>query len=130
MTKKVRRKEGVRAGVLDQLDLFVTLPGDIPTHDEQEMMERPFFSLSKQRRSEPIDYQVQNGATTITVNVTAPAEIGIATIWDCDILIWAVSQLRAAKAAGQPTTPHFHVPLYELLRGIDRPTGETSTGAS
>ncbi|RSU56219.1 RepA replication protein [Sphingomonas sp. S-NIH.Pt1_0416] len=123
MTKKVRRKEGVRAGVLDQLDLFVTLPGDIPTHDEQEMMERPFFSLSKQRRSEPIDYQVQNGATTITVNVTAPVEIGIATIWDCDILIWAVSQLRAAKAAGQPTTPHFHVPLYELLRGIDRPTG-------
>ena len=86
MTKKVRRKEGGRAGVLDQLDLFVTLPGDIPTHDEQEMMERPFFSLSKQRRSEPIDYQVQNGATTITVNVTAPAEIGIATIWDCDIL--------------------------------------------
>ena len=47
MTKKVRRKEGGRAGVLDQFDLFVTLPGDIPTHDEQEMMERPFFSLSK-----------------------------------------------------------------------------------
>ena len=34
-----------------------------------------------------------------------------------------MSQLRAAKAAGQPTTPHFHVPLYGLLRGIDQPTG-------
>ena len=70
MTKKGRRKEGEFTGVLDQLDLFVTLPGDIPTHDEQEMMERPFFSLSKQRRSEPIDYSVQNGTTTVTVNVT------------------------------------------------------------
>jgi plasmid replication initiation protein len=76
----------------------VPLPGDIPTHDEQEMMERPLFSLSKQRRSEPIEYSVQNGTTT--VNVTAKAEIGIATIWDCDILIRAVSQLWAAKAAG------------------------------
>jgi len=111
------------ADVRNQLDLFVTLPGDIPTHDEQEMMERPFFSLSKQRRSEPIDYSVQNGATTVTVNVTAPVEIGIATIWDSDILIWAVSQLREAKAKGKPTSPHFKVPLYELLRGIDRPTG-------
>lgn len=126
MTKKVKRTtmgpEGF-ADVRNQLDLFVTLPGDIPTHDEQEMMERPFFSLSKQRRSEPIDYSVQNGATTVTVNVTAPAEIGIATIWDSDILIWAVSQLREAKAKGKPTSPHFKVPLYELLRGIDRPTG-------
>lgn len=126
MTKKVKRAtmgpEGF-ADVRNQLDLFVTLPGDIPTHDEQEMMERPFFSLSKQRRSEPIDYSVQNGATTVTVNVTAPAEIGIATIWDSDILIWAVSQLREAKAKGKSTSPHFKVPLYELLRGIDRPTG-------
>lgn len=125
MTKKVKSATG-RAGLADvcsQVDLFATLPGDIPTHDEQEMMERPFFSLSKQRRSEPIDYSVQNGSVTVTVNVTAPGEIGIATIWDSDILIWAVSQLREAKAKGKPTSPHFHVPLYELLRGIDRPTG-------
>lgn len=123
MTKKVQRADGMAVAGFDQLDLFITIAGDIPTHDEQEMMERPFFSLSKKRRSEPIDYTVQNGATTITVNVTAPLEIGIATIWDCDILIWAVSQLREARAKGLPTSPHFQVPLYELLRGIDRPVG-------
>jgi plasmid replication initiation protein len=106
-----------------QLDLLVALPGDIPTHDQQDMMERPFFSLSKQRRTEPIDYQVQNGTMTISVNVTAPIEIGIATIWDADILIWAASQLREAKARGVPTSPTFKVTLYELLRGIDRRTG-------
>lgn len=106
-----------------QLDLLVALAGDIPTHDQQDMMERPFFSLSKQRRVEPIDYQVQNGSTTVSVNVTAPVEIGIATIWDADILIWAASQLREAKARGIPTSPTFKVSIYELLRSIDRRTG-------
>lgn len=118
--KRVFRPPRRKAG--EQLDLLVALPGDIPTHDQQDMMERPFFSLSKQRRTEPIDYQVQNGSMTITVNVTAPAEIGIATIWDADILIWAASQLREAKARGVATSPTFRVSIYELLRGIERRT--------
>lgn len=118
-----RSDRSTRRTTEGQLDLLVALPGDIPTHDQQDMMERPFFSLSKQRRIEPIDYQVQNGSTTISVNVTAPAEIGLATIWDADILIWAASQLREAKARGLDTSPTFKVSLYELLRGIDRRTG-------
>ena len=123
MAKKVKRSfRPPRREVGEQLDLLVALPGDIPTHDQQDMMERPFFSLSKQRRTEPIDYQVQNGSMTITVNVTAPAEIGIATIWDADILIWAASQLREAKARGVATSPTFRVSIYELLRGIERRT--------
>ncbi len=65
---------------------------------------------------------MQNGSTTISVNVTAPVEIGIATIWDADILIWAASQVREAKARGVATSPTFKVSLYELLRGIDRRT--------
>jgi plasmid replication initiation protein len=124
MPKKVRRRIPVKAiTATEQLDLFVAIPGDIPTHDQQDMMERPFFSLSKQRRTEPIEYEVQNGTTTILVNVAAPAEIGIATIWDADILIWAASQIREAKARGMAPKATFRVPLYELLRGIDRPTG-------
>jgi plasmid replication initiation protein len=123
MPKKVKKMpRPPRRGTGEQLDLLVALPGDIPTHDQQDMMERPFFSLSKQRRTEPIDYKVQNGSMTITVNVTAPAEIGIATIWDADILIWAASQLREAKARGVATSPTFHVSIYELLRGIERRT--------
>jgi len=121
MVRRVGRS--VRRTGEGQLDLLVALPGDIPTHDQQDMMERPFFSLSKQRRTEPIDYQVQNGSTTISVNVTAPVEIGLATIWDADILIWAASQLREAKARGIEPSPTFKVSLYELLRGIDRRTG-------
>ena len=36
-----------------QLDLLVALPGDIPTHDQQDMMERPFFSLSSNAELSP-----------------------------------------------------------------------------
>src|SRR5687768_6708909 len=115
MTRKIRRGTRLPRGTPrdQQLDLLVALPGDIPTHDQQDMMERPFFSLSKQRRTEPIEYRVQNGSTTISVNVTAPVEIGIATIWDADILIWAASQLREAKARGITTSPTFKVSIYE-----------------
>lgn len=107
----------------DQLDLFVALPGDLPTHDQQELMERPFFSLSKSPRTQPIDYKVRNGSTEIAVRVMAPAELGIATIWDADILIWAASQIREARARELPTAKTFKVHPYELLRAIDRPTG-------
>ena len=72
-------------------------------------MERPFFSLSKQRRVEPIDYQVQNGSTTISVNVTAPAEIGLATIWD------ATSDLGRITAQGSEGTGDQHVAEFQSI---------------
>jgi plasmid replication initiation protein len=124
---KERKRDGqgqtARGESVGQLDLFVALPGDLPTHDQQEMMERPFFSLSKNKRLEPIDYRVRNGTTEIRVRVTANSETGMATIWDADILIWAASQMREAMNRGLPTSRKFRVSLYELLKAIGRPTG-------
>jgi plasmid replication initiation protein len=57
------------------------------------------------------------------VLVTASAETGLATIWDADVLIWAASQIRAAKSMGKETSRTFQVSTYDLLRGIERPTG-------
>src|SRR5260370_1400079 len=39
-----------------QLDLFIALPSDLPARDQQDLMERPFFSLSKNKRTTPIEY--------------------------------------------------------------------------
>jgi len=89
-----------REAALNQLDLFTVLPGDLPTHDQQEMMERPFFSLSKGKRIEPIDYHVRNGTTDVRVRVTANADTGMATIWNADILIWAASLNNSRGLAG------------------------------
>ena len=41
-----------------QPDLFIALPSDLPARDQQDLMERPFFSLSKNKRTAPIEYRV------------------------------------------------------------------------
>ena len=79
-----------------QLDLFIALPSDLPARDQQDLMERPFFSLSKNKRTTPIEYEVGGNY----VSVTAPEKYGMATIWDADILIWAASQITEALSRG------------------------------
>jgi len=39
-----------------QFDLFIPYVADVPLRDQRETMERPFFSLSKNKRIKPIDY--------------------------------------------------------------------------
>ena len=70
-----------------QPDLFIALPSDIPARDQQDLMERPFFSLSKSKRTTPIEYEVGGNYICVTAN----EKYGSATIWDADILIWAAS---------------------------------------
>jgi plasmid replication initiation protein len=103
----------------NQLDLFIALPSDIPTRDQQDLMERPFFSLSKNRRTAPIEYTVGENY----ICVTAPEKYGMATIWDADILIWAASQITEARERGLKTSRFFHLSAYDLLKFIHRGTG-------
>ena len=87
-------------------------------------MERPFFSLSKKKRLEPIDYTGPDG--TVRVRVLPHPDFGMATIWDADVLTWACSVLIEMRRRGVndvPRTLHFH-PL-DLLRTIGRGTGGT-----
>src|SRR5690606_41477477 len=79
-----------------QLDLFRALPGDMAPRDSQDLMAHPFFSLSKSRRTTPIDFRTAG----VTVRVEGTREYGIAPIWDADILIWAASQIVAARDGG------------------------------
>jgi plasmid replication initiation protein len=105
----------------EQLDLFVAVFTDIPIRDQRDMMERPFFSLSKTPRLKSIEYQV--GDTW--VEVSANPKFGMATIWDADVLIWAATQLTEARDRGLPTSPLIRLHPYELLRAIRRGTSGT-----
>jgi plasmid replication initiation protein len=99
-----------------QFDLFV------PLRDQRETMERPFFSLSKNKRLKPIEYTSPDGQ--VYVNVFPNQEFGMATIWDADILIWAASilcELKKNRANDIPRTLHFQP--YDLLRTTRRETG-------
>jgi plasmid replication initiation protein len=82
-------------------------------------MERPFFSLSKSRRTTPILY----AAGGVEVQVFAVPEHGMATIWDADILVWAASQIVEAENNGLTTSRFLRFTPYQLLTAIGRGTG-------
>lgn len=102
-----------------QPDLFAANFADIPIRDQRDTMERPFFSLSKKPRLEPIVYHV--GETW--VEVSANPKFGLATIWDADILIWAATQVTEAMDRGGEPNRVIHFHPHHLLRSIRRPTG-------
>lgn len=95
----------------NQPDFFIALPSDIPARDQQDLMERPFFSLSKNKRTAPIEYRVGENY----ISVTANEKYGMATIWDADILIWTASQITEALDRGLKTSRFFHLSAYDLL---------------
>jgi len=103
----------------EQLNLFVAVFADVPIRDQRDMMERPFFSLSKKPRLMPIEYRVGG----IWVRVSANPDFGMASIWDSDILIWAATQLTEAHDRGAPVSPVIKFHPYDLLRAVRRATG-------
>ncbi len=99
-----------------QLDLFRALPGNMAPRDSQDLMSWPFFSLSKSRRIQPIDFRMGE----VSIRVEATPEHGMATIWDADILIWAASQIVEARDHGLMTSRLMTATPYEILAFIGR----------
>ena len=107
--------------VNDQFDLFLPYIADLNFRDQREMMERPFFSLAKSRRTKPIDYTSPDGK--LWVHVSGNLDYGMATIWDADILIYCASILADMARRGVNDIPRkLHIMPYDLLRSIGRPT--------
>jgi plasmid replication initiation protein len=102
-----------------RLDPFVIATGDASPRDQRDLMERPFFSLSKSRRTVPILYE----AGAVRVEVFAVPEHGMATIWDADILIWAAGQIVEAENLRLATSRFLRFTPYHLLTAIGRETG-------
>ncbi len=114
MSKRQTREEA--------FDLFVPRINGLPLKDQWEVMERPFFSLSKRKRQKPIEYTSPDGGAW--VNVSANPKFGIATIWDADILIWATSRINQMREQGENDLPRtLHTTAHELLKAIRRDTG-------
>jgi plasmid replication initiation protein len=113
------RRRAPRQSERTRLDPFVVIGGDASPRDQRDLMERPFFSLSKSPRTKPILYR----ANDIEVQVFGMPERGMATIWDADVLIWAASQIVRAENLGLATSRFFRFTPYQLLRGVGRPTG-------
>jgi len=115
------RKPAFAVGDKERLDPFVIMTGQASPRDQRDLMERPFFSLSKSRRIRPILYR----SGDIEVQVHALPEHGMATIWDADLLIWAASQIVDAENHGLRTSRRLRFTPYQLLTAIGRSTGAT-----
>jgi plasmid replication initiation protein len=113
------RRRALRQSERTRLHPFVVIGGDASPRDQRDLMERPFFSLSKSPRTKPILYR----ANDVEVQVFGMPEHGMATIWDADVLIWAASQIVRAENLGLTTSRFFRFTPYQLLRGVGRPTG-------
>lgn len=103
-----------------QIDLFAPIFSDIAVRDGIDMMEFPFFSLSKKKRFEPMIYN--NEARGIEIIVSGGKPHGIATIWDKDILIWCISQVREALDRGEQPSKKIYFHPYQILKATRRGT--------
>ena len=75
----------------EQLDFWIDATlGDLRLKDDRESMVLPLCSLGKRKRTAPIQWSQGNRFVT----VTAPAQTGICTIWDIDVMVYLISQLK------------------------------------
>ena len=78
----------------------------LPIKDTQQTMEHPLFTLSKHPDVEDRHYSDSRG-NTLTVR---PISLGLPTIWDKDLLIFAISQIVERRNRGEKVSPtvRFH----------------------
>lgn len=100
-------------------DFFIADLVEWAVKDDRHSMEHPMFSLSKKPDKRIRSYEHNSNRIVI-----APSAYGLATIWDKDILIYAVSQLVAAiNADRKDVSPTVRVTAYDLLVSTNRHTG-------
>ncbi|MBE9117200.1 replication initiator protein A [Lusitaniella coriacea LEGE 07157] len=107
-----------------QLKLFSAIFTDIVTRDTQETMEVPFLSLSKKPRFTPINY-TSNGVKVI---VSGGEPYGIANIWDWDLIMWLLSQIRQALDFGEPISRKVRFSRRAFLKEARREVGGAQYG--
>ena len=103
----------------EQLELFSAMFTDIIARETQDTMEVPFLSLSKSPRFTPIHYN----ANGVEVTVSGGEPHGIANIFDWDLIIWLLSQIRQAKDQGQPVSRKIRFSRWAYLKDARRQTG-------
>ena len=94
-----------------QLDLFIAPASDVAPKEHQDLMARCWFNLAKQKRTEPIQHDFNDNWVKITGN----PKYGIATIFDNDVLLFAIAQYMWAINHGLKTGRRFQFTGYEFL---------------
>ncbi len=98
-----------------QNDLFICDVADAVLKDIMPEMEHPFYSLSKKPETNVRRYEHNGNWLEIT-----PSVKGLATIYDKDILIYAISQLMEKINRGEAVEKRVRINTHELLQFTNR----------
>ena len=99
-------------------DLFVCDITDAILKDDLASMEHPFYSLSKKPDREPRRYEHKGQWIEFR-----PSIKGLPTIYDKDLIIYAISQLIAGMKEGRPLAKRVQIDPYAFLVFTQRGTG-------
>ena len=102
-----------------QLDLFIPLFTDIKPRDVQDTMAYPFFHSAKRKRVKPIEYD--DGR--VSIYVEGLQSVGIASIYDKDILQWGITRVREQLDREERPQPQIFFRPYDLLKELGKSTG-------
>ncbi|UOM37090.1 replication initiator protein A [Acuticoccus sp. I52.16.1] len=101
-----------------QGDLFVCDLSDVILKDDMASMEHPFYSLTKKPDREPRRYTYGNKWIEFR-----PSVKGLPTIYDKDLIIYAISQIMAKHEDGDPLPKTVEIDPYAFLVYTQRGTG-------
>jgi len=126
LSTKVRRKKLYDSNP-EQRDMFVADMVSCAPKNDRHTMEHPFFSLSKKPDLKIRHYSHHNKSNGQITEITiTPSVLGMATIWDKDILIYCASQLVEAMNRNKPISRTVRFSSYSLLRATYRSDGGKS----
>ncbi len=100
-----------------QDNLFICDVQDAVLKDLCEMMEHPFYSLSKKPETKVRKYEHNGNWLRVT-----PSVHGLATIYDKDILIYCISQIMTKLNRGEKVSKRVSINTHDLLVFTNRGT--------
>lgn len=117
VTKTPKPKDVLLDEKYPQGDLFICDVADAVLKDIMPQMEHPFYSLSKKPDTTIRRYEHNGNWLEIT-----PSVKGLATIYDKDLLIYAISQVMAKVNNGGTPEKRVRINTHELLQFTNRGT--------
>lgn len=102
-------------------NFFIANVLDASPKSDIASLEHPIFALAKQPDTTSRQYERRG----VFVRVTPSAD-GMATIWDKDVLIYCVSQIREAMNRGREVGPIIEFHPHDLFRHTNKPINGNS----
>lgn len=102
----------------NQLDLFIADFVDVTPKGEMTTMEHPIFSLSTKPDLEVFRYEFKDQFLEVI-----PSGKGRATIFDKDLLLYCIGQLKKGEISGREPSRAVKITSYDFLKSTGRHTG-------